>query len=69
MTCLGNGNAIDIEKLVEYGIKLARPRFCEVILSRFVGRIRAEAKSVEDVDKIYSEMRHGRNSGKIRVAT
>jgi hypothetical protein len=50
---------VDIDMLVSYGIKRARPRFCEVILSRFVGRIRREATSVEDVDRIYQEMKRG----------
>lgn len=62
----------DIDKLVEYGIKKARPRFCEVNLSRFVARIRVEAKSIEDVDHIYSEMKNGnrtRNSAKPRIVT
>lgn len=60
----------DIDKLVEYGIKLARPRFCEVILSRFIGRIRLEAMTVEDVDRIYREMRNGKgreNAKRVRA--
>lgn len=51
------------EELVAYAIKRARPKFCEVILSRFVGRIRKEAKSIEDVERIYSEIRNGKQKG------
>lgn len=66
MIDIGDG----IEQLVQYGIKKARPRFCEVILSRFVDRIRREAKTVEDVDRIYGEMRHGkRDESKLRIVT
>jgi hypothetical protein len=52
------------EELVAYAIKRARPKFCEVILSRFVGRIKKEAKSIEDVERIFCEIRDGnKNNG------
>lgn len=53
-----------VEELVAYGIKRARPKFCEVILSRFVGRIKKEAQSIEDVERIFCEIRDGnKNNG------
>ena len=57
------------EELIQYAIKRARPKFCEVILSRFVARIEKEATSIEDVEKIFSEMRNGkqRESRKLRI--
>ena len=55
------------EDLVAYGIKRARPRFCEVILSRFIARIKKEAKSIEDVERICWEIRDGNKNGTPRI--
>jgi hypothetical protein len=59
------------EELVTYAIKRARPKFCEVILSRFVARIRKEAQSIEDVERIFHEIRNGNKDGtsKLRVVS
>lgn len=52
--------AEDMEILLRYAREKGRPSFCEVILSRFLGRIFREATSLDDVDKIYSEMRRAK---------
>jgi hypothetical protein len=45
------------EELVFYAISLARPVFCEIQLLRLIARVKKEATTRQDVEKIYKEMR------------
>ena len=45
------------EELKLYAISLARHVFCEIQLMRFIARVKKEASTRQDVEKIYKEMR------------
>lgn len=45
------------DELINHATKIARPSFCEIQLSKFIFRVTQEATSIEDVEKIFVEMR------------